>query len=160
MIFFRRNGPLPSFSLALSSFSFKSSSLMAEGDSTSYSRRDGSPSRSLMRTIGRHSQETYEFSRSFFLVCLYVTSHYKHPLMVNVQPDSSFMSDADSDFETEFGDWDDRRSIQTVFDDQPTKNRSSSLRRFLSAFLRKWPHTQKYNEIGFESHTAKLPSLN
>lgn len=142
MIFFRRNGPLPSFSLALSSFSFKSSSLMAEGDSTSYSRRDGSPSRSLMRTIGRHSQETYEFSRSFFL------------------PDSSFMSDADSDFETEFGDWDDRRSIQTVFDDQPTKNRSSSLRRFLSAFLRKWPHTQKYNEIGFESHTAKLPSLN
>lgn len=47
--------------------------------------------------------------------------------MTDDQPDS-FMSDADSDFETEFGDWDDQRSIQTVFDDQPTKNRLSSLR--------------------------------
>jgi hypothetical protein len=47
--------------------------------------------------------------------------------MTDAQPDS-FMSDADSDFETEFGDWDDQRSIQTVFDDQPTKNRLSSLR--------------------------------
>ncbi|KIK01297.1 hypothetical protein K443DRAFT_678554 [Laccaria amethystina LaAM-08-1] len=142
MILFRRNGPFPSFSLALSSLSLKSSSLTAEDDSTSYGGRGGSPSRSLMRTIGRRSQETYEFSRSFFL------------------PDS-FMSDADSDFETEFGDWDDQRSIQTVFDDQPTKNRLSSLRRFLSTLLRKWsPYGQKYNENDFESHTAKSPSFN